>query len=112
MLASLASGSVDAFVGEMNARAASMGLSNTVFEDVTGIVDGSRTTAEEVAQVALVAYQNPYYMAICNTISFEYFSSHKSQNIYNNNNRILHLKICKRKTIITKYYKSNCKWNK
>ena len=88
VLAALASGSVDAFVDEMQARATSMGLKNTVFEDVTGIVDGSRTTAEEVAQIALAAYQNSYYMAICNTVSFEYFSSLKSQNVYNNNKLI------------------------
>ena len=88
VLAALASGSVDAFIAEMNARTTAMGLSNTVFEDVTGIVDGSRTTAEEVAQIALVAYQNRYYMAICNTISFEYFSSLKSQTVYNNNKMI------------------------
>lgn len=88
VLAALASGSVEAFVAEMNARATAMGLVNTVFEDVTGIVDGSRTTAAEVAQIALVAYQNAYYMAICNTISFEYFSSLKSQNLYNNNKMI------------------------
>ncbi len=88
VLATLASGSVEGFIAEMNARAVAMGLSNTVFEDVTGIVDGSRTTAEEVAKIALVAYQNPYYMAICNTVSFEYFSSNKSQNVYNNNKLI------------------------
>ena len=85
VLAAFAAGSVDAFIDEMNSRATIMGLKNTVFEDVTGIVDGSRTTAEEIAQIALAAYQNPYYMAICNTVSFEYFSSAKSQNVYNNN---------------------------
>ena len=85
VLAAFAAGSVDAFIDEMNSRATIMGLKNTVFEDVTGIVDGSRTTAEEIAKIALAAYQNPYYMAICNTVSFEYFSSAKSQNVYNNN---------------------------
>ena len=88
VLAALAAGSVDAFVDQMQARATAMGLKNTVFEDVTGIIDGSRTTAEEVAKIALAAYQNPYYMAICNTVSFEFFSSLKSQNVYNNNKLI------------------------
>ena len=88
VLATFVSGSIENFVAEMNARAIEMGLVSTVFEDVTGIVDGSRTTAKEVAQIALVAYQNPYYMAICNTVSVEYFSSLKSQNIYNNNKLI------------------------
>jgi D-alanyl-D-alanine carboxypeptidase len=85
VLASLASGSVENFIAEMNARAAAMRLSNTVFEDVTGIVDGSRTTAEEMAQIALVAYQNPFYMALCSERSFDFYSSKKSQTLYNNN---------------------------
>lgn len=85
VLATLASGSVTGFIAEMNARAASMGLQNTVFEDVTGIIDGSRTTAEEIAQIALVAYQNPYYMALCSERSFYFSSTEKSQTLYNNN---------------------------
>lgn len=85
VLASFASGSVENFKAEMNARAIAMGLSYTVFEDITGIIDGSRTTAEEMAQIALVAYQNALYMTICNTVSFEFFSSRKSQTVYNNN---------------------------
>ncbi len=85
VLAAVASGSVESFIAEMNTRATSMGLENTVFEDVTGIIDGSRTTAEEIAQIALVAYQNPYYMALCSERSFYFFSSERSQTLYNNN---------------------------
>lgn len=101
VLATLASGSLEAFISEMNARASAIGLKNTVFEDVTGIVDGSRTTAEEVAKIALVAYQNPYYMAICNTVSFTYFSSHKTQTVYNNNKLV-----CQYQD--QKYYNKKC----
>ena len=85
VLTTLASGSLEAFIAEMNARAASMGLMNTVFEDVTGIVDGSRTTAAEIAEVALVAYQNAYYMALCSERSFYFSSTEKSKTLYNNN---------------------------
>ena len=85
VLTTFASGSFDAFIQEMNARAASMGLMNTVFEDVTGIVDGSRTTAAEIAEVALVAYQNAYYMALCSERSFYFSSTEKSKTLYNNN---------------------------
>lgn len=85
VLSAFSSGSVENFIAEMNARASAMGLSNTVFEDVTGIVDGSRTTAEEIAKIALLAYQNPFYMAICSERSFYFFSSQKSQTLYNNN---------------------------
>ncbi|MBE6698694.1 MAG: D-alanyl-D-alanine carboxypeptidase [Ruminococcaceae bacterium] len=85
VLATLTSGSLEAFKEEMNARATDMGLVNTVFEDVTGIIDGSRTTAAEMAQIALFAYQNPYYMAICSERSFYFSSTEKSQTLYNNN---------------------------
>jgi D-alanyl-D-alanine carboxypeptidase len=88
VLATIASGSVENFIAEMNTRAAAMGLSNTVFEDVTGIVDGSRTTAREIAQIALVAYQNPFYMSLCSERSFYFFSTQKSQTFYNNNKLI------------------------
>ena len=101
VLATLASGSVKAFIAEMNERAIAIGLKNTTFEDVTGIIDGSRTTAEEVAKIALVAYQNPYYMALCNTVSFSYLSSIKSQNVYNNNKLI-----CQYQD--QKYYNKKC----
>ena len=48
-------------------------------------MDGSRTTAEEIAQLALVAYQNSYYMTLCSERSFYFSSSKKSQTLYNNN---------------------------
>ena len=101
VLASLASGSVENFIAEMNARATAMRLSNTVFEDVTGIVDGSRTTAEEMAQIALVAYQNPFYMALCSERSFDFYSSKKSQTLYNNNKLVS-------PDYDQKYYNSKC----
>ena len=85
VLAAFCSGSVEGFIADMNARAAAMGLTNTVFEDVTGIIDGSRTTAKEMAEIALVAYQNPFYMSFCSERSFYFFSSEKSQTLYNNN---------------------------
>ena len=88
VLTTLASGSVDAFKQEMNARATEMGLTSTVFEDITGIIDGSRTTTAETAQIALLAYQNPYYMAICSERSFVFSSSEKHQTLYNNNKLI------------------------
>ena len=85
VLATLASGSLESFIEEMNTRATSLGLANTIFEDVTGIVDGSRTTAAEIAEIALVAYQNSYYMALCSERSFYFQSTEKSQTLYNNN---------------------------
>lgn len=88
VLAALTSGTVENFISEMNARATSMGLTNTVFEDVTGIIDGSRTTAAEIAEIALVAYQNPFYMTLCSERSFYFSSSQKAQTLYNSNKLI------------------------
>lgn len=101
VLATIASGSVENFKAEMNTRAATLGLENTVFEDITGIVDGSRTTAEEVAKIALVAYQNPYYMALCSENTFYFSSSYKSQTLYNNNKLV-----CQYQD--QKYYNKKC----
>jgi D-alanyl-D-alanine carboxypeptidase (penicillin-binding protein 5/6) len=88
VLAAFASGNPQAFIEEMNARAATIGMKNTVFEDITGIVDGSRTTAEEIAKLAQVAYQNAYYMALCSERSFSFFSSMQAKTLYNNNKLI------------------------
>ena len=88
VLATIASGSTEAFIEEMNARANTIGLINTAFEDITGFFDGSRTTANEMAQIALLAYQNTHYMTICNTVSFTFSSSQKSEIVYNNNKLI------------------------
>lgn len=101
VLATFAYGSVAECITQMNARASAMGLRHTTFEDITGIIDGSRTTAEEVAKIALAAYQNSYYMGICNTVSFRYESTFKSQNVYNNNELI-----CQYQT--QHYYNKKC----
>lgn len=60
-LAEFVSGSESAFVGEMNARAAALGMKNSSFENVTGLDDTTQnhvTSAEDIAIMsrALIAH--------------------------------------------------------
>ena len=51
-LAVIASGSVEAFVNDMNAKAVALGAKNTVYSEPTGIDDGAQTTAYDTMLVA------------------------------------------------------------
>ena len=67
VLAHTASGSLFAFVEQMNARARAMGLENTYFTDPAGLDNGSVTTAEDIARLSMKAYENRMYMQLCGT---------------------------------------------
>ena len=89
VLALYSHGTIEAFVSAMNARAAELGMDGTHFEDLTGIVSGSRTTAEDMAKLAVVAYRNNLYMEgcsykdyVCHTLGSSYSREVKA---YNNN---------------------------
>ncbi|MBQ7173276.1 MAG: D-alanyl-D-alanine carboxypeptidase [Clostridia bacterium] len=62
------SGSVGAFVEEMNRKAASLGLADTQFETPSGL-DGTHhhTTAYDLAMLTRVALQNPILSSIVST---------------------------------------------
>lgn len=51
-LAVIASGSIEAFIEEMNAKALSLGAINTFYADPTGIDDSAQTTARDVMLIA------------------------------------------------------------
>ncbi len=95
-------GSCDAFLERMNRRGAELGMEHTRFEDATGVVSGSRTTAADMAKLVSVAYQNDLYMTLCQTVSYQ-FSSVKDPNwsFYNNN-----ALVCQYQE--TKYYQKHC----
>ncbi len=102
ILAIVIDGSLDTFLDRMNTRAAELFMSNTHFEDPTGLKNGSRTTAADIARLAAVAYRNSLYMEICNTVSHN-FSTLKKPNIEFNNRNAL---ICQYDE--TKYYQKYC----
>lgn len=65
-IAILVGGSVDGFADMMNAKAASLGLTNTHFTNPHGLADDSHyTTARELALLSAYALQNPIFREIC-----------------------------------------------
>lgn len=50
-------GGIDAFVAAMNAKAQSLGLTETHFEDPVGLSSGNVSTAQELARMVDAAYQ-------------------------------------------------------
>lgn len=96
-------GSVDQCIEQMNLRASEIGAQQTTFSDLTGIHNGSRTTASDLAKIARIAWQNELYMELCNAKSF-YLSTEKiSKNIYNRN-----ALISTQGGALTKYYNEYC----
>ena len=86
VLAHTASGSLSAFVEQMNAKARTLGLENSYFTDPAGLDNGSVTTAKDMAKIALAAYQNSLYLNLCGTEKYQL--SYKDLLIYNRNSMI------------------------
>ena len=64
-------GSVDGFVQMMNARAAELGCTNTVFTNPTGLPDENQhTTAHDMALIMKAAADNESFQAIASTASY------------------------------------------
>ena len=64
-------GSVDAFVAQMNARAAELGCTNTVFTNPTGLPDENQhTTAHDMALIMRAAAENPSFSTIASATSY------------------------------------------
>lgn len=71
ILAEHVSGSVDAFVDAMNARAEELGCENTNFENANGLEDPNHyTTAADFAKIAQEAVKNTTLMSICSALSY------------------------------------------
>ncbi len=64
-------GSTEAFVAQMNALAADLGTTETVYTNPTGLHDASMvTTAADTAKISLAATQNALYMEICSAVKY------------------------------------------
>ncbi len=65
-------GGTERFVQRMNAKAASLGMADTVFENPSGL-DGVRhySTAGDMARLASAAVKNPTFLRICSTVSVQ-----------------------------------------
>ena len=71
VLAYLVAGSVDAFVAQMNLRAAELGMSSTVYTNPTGMHnDRMVTTVEDSVRLARAAMENETYMRVVSTVKY------------------------------------------
>lgn len=62
-------GSVDAFVEQMNRKAAQLGMSDTSFANPNGLDDDTHfSTAHDMACLAACAVQDPAFVRICSTV--------------------------------------------
>ena len=64
-------GSIEAFVSKMNAEALAMGMTETVYDDVSGFSDFSVSTARDQLILARAAMANPVFAGIVGTASVE-----------------------------------------
>lgn len=72
LIAEYVSGSVPAFVAQMNERAAQLGCTNTNFTSPTGLFDENHyTTVQDISAIALEASRHALFMRICGAPVFE-----------------------------------------
>ena len=74
IIATAVSGSIDAFVAEMNAKAIEIGATNTCFLDTNGLtndVNRHHTTAYDLFLISNEAMRHPLFEAIVNTTHYE-----------------------------------------
>lgn len=72
VLADHIAGSQKAFVEKMNARAATLGCTNTFFADVNGLEDDRQhATARELAMITQGALRNPKFAELFSTVNYQ-----------------------------------------
>ena len=79
-LANICSGSVDAFVEEMNKTAVSLGMSDTHYTNPTGIDSPDmKTTLKDTVIISKKAIENELFVKIASTNSYTYSPENESQ---------------------------------
>ena len=61
----------DAFIAAMNAKAKSLGMLDTHFEDATGLSDGNVSTAQDLVKLVQAGYQYPLIRKITTTARYD-----------------------------------------
>ncbi|MEO6696900.1 MAG: serine hydrolase [Gammaproteobacteria bacterium] len=61
----------DAFIAAMNAKAKSLGMMDTHFEDATGLSDGNVSTAQDLVKMVQAGYQYPLIRQITTTANYD-----------------------------------------
>ena len=103
VLAYAVAGDLESFVALMNTTAKELGATHSVFTDPCGVDDKSTTTAEDLAKIAMAAYENSLYMEICDAPKYTFTGSIKLEprTIHNRNALIA-------SSSTTQYYNSKC----
>jgi D-alanyl-D-alanine endopeptidase (penicillin-binding protein 7) len=78
-------GGIDAFIAAMNAKALSLGLTDTHFEDPVGLSSGNVSTARELARMVDAAYQYPLVREFTTRDDAEVQSGYRTQKFRNSN---------------------------
>ncbi len=82
----VAGGSMDDFVGMMNAKAKELGCTGTHFANPNGLPDADHyVTAHDMALIARAAYQIPKFQEICGTRAYTIPADNKKPEYYCNN---------------------------
>jgi serine-type D-Ala-D-Ala carboxypeptidase (penicillin-binding protein 5/6) len=91
-LAISSAGSVHAFLGEMNAEAAALGLHDTHFTSPSGVRDhGNYSTPWDLAALTRYAFRNPRFDELVKTRRIQVpWAAPTNSKIYLNNNFLLH----------------------
>ncbi len=90
VLACLTSGSVAAFVGEMNREAQRLGTIHTRYTNPTGLHDPAMaTSARDIALIAREAYANNLYMTISSTRTYTIPATNASEERFFSNRNAL-----------------------
>lgn len=91
VLACLASGSVAAFVEDMNEEAQRLGTSHTRYTNPTGLHDPAMcTTARDVAIIAREAYANKLYMTVSSERAYTVPATNvSSERLFSNRNALI-----------------------
>ena len=90
-LAEHVSGSVDAFVNDMNARAERLGLSRTMFASPNGLDDDGHSSAGDLVRLTRAAYRSRGFASVVATRFHTVTSLDEPQRIVQNRNVLLWL---------------------
>lgn len=77
------------FVQDMNAKAVSLGMMQTHFEDSTGLNSNNVSTAQDLARMVHAAYQYPLIRQITTSSSYDLHVDNRHQPIHFNNTNAL-----------------------
>lgn len=77
------------FIQDMNAKAASLGMMNTHFEDSTGLTSNNVSTAADLAKMVHAAYQYPLIRQITTTSDYDLSVGNRRQPLHFHNTNAL-----------------------